>query len=300
MPLKVNITFTGVCSILRDYYRILLPYANRTRKSCDNVTIPTHHAYIRYRVDQNTKKIPPDEYSPDGKLAVIFLNGDEIGLTGTPSESPERPVDPIDFVAPMERIYPGLQLDPAVLEDPKKLSHAQVTAYFPLDKGHFLAPTPDQSRKWHFFPQRAEPIRMTLAQEVTYQIKLLEDFIGISLRPFGSDSFTEILSLTPADSSHLVTLVIGNTRHEDIFPKNSQKKPTLGPDRHFEFYYKLALQAPCPLPIPNYEGDGTDDMSADQPPPLAETIRFAATRREDGPSVFDAIGGANCPPNQWP
>jgi hypothetical protein len=309
MPLKVRVIITGICAILRDYKRLLLPNALRTSKSSDGTVLPPHHAYIMYRLSENQLPTPYD-HSDDHGLAAIFLNGDEIVIKGEPYTPPEDP-GKIPTVASMEDISPGIQLSSAALQPPDKLSHALISAYFPLDKGKFSAPNPPDRRRWHFFPQRGKPIQGPLAQKVTYRIDLDASQLKIALRAFGSGgSAQDILWLKPKEGDE-VTILLGNTPFDDIFPKDETAQPPLGPDAHFEIYYRLASNpGSYPLPIPHYEGEkgasahggghGGGHAKVDAVPELRDVIRFAAIGRDEGPGTFDALGGANCPPSQWP
>jgi hypothetical protein len=304
--LKLNVVFTGICSILRNEQRVLFPNATRSRKTCDGSVLPIHRTYIRYSIDDDQMQTPFDITNGKG-LAAIFVNGEDIIIRGTPVTTTTTPGQ-IDKVASMGAIFPGLTLDPKFLNVPDKLSPVDISASFTLAGGKFQTPNPNAKRIWHFFPQKGAPIQGPLAQVVTYSIELKEDNCVIALKPFGAAT-TAVDILDLKSDSVAVDILIGNTPPDQgtIFPVDTTKQPPLGPDPHFEIYYRMAMNpGTCPFPIPHYEGEagitkvhahGASDCHEAHEPAVAKrpVATFASSL-----SSFDSLGGANCPPNQWP
>lgn len=301
--MKLHIYITGICSILRKEQRILLPNATRSKASCDSSVLPIHRAYIRYALNDDRLQTPFDISNGKG-LGAIFLNGEEIIIKGTPVNTSTAPAK-IPKVASMEDIFPGLVLDPKYLVPPEDLSHVEFSAYLALAGGSFQAPNPNIRRNWHFFPQKGAPIRGPLAQVVLYEIELRENNCVIAVKPFGKGTkAVDLLNLKNQDSD-IVEIVIGNTPPDPsvVFPNDTTKQPPIGPDPHFEIYYRMAMNpGACPVPIPHYEGEPGMSMMAHSGHNAhvhAQPRREVGTFGDAAPN-FDALGGANCPPNQWP
>jgi hypothetical protein len=291
MAIKVSIYFTGLCYFVNNgdgkTANVVFPNALRekvaeTKDNGDEMIIPSHRVYVRYRVDQvdkdNTDTNPQVFFTKhDINYAAYLLAGENIvvnvSLDGSQpvcfASSPATPSNPPsnNDRLPFSKI---VNLKKDVSQDCGSIKDEFVTDNPPIDKIHgrldvsmgcLAATFADPQVGWEFKPDALNPASRYLAQMVSWDLKTTDGKAMLAFIPFvGADVSGHKLTLR--ENASALDIEIGNAPIADLVGAGKRDS---GPDHHFEVYYRLVKQRPAYYLVVPYS-DALSPQGSNCPP----------------------------------
>lgn len=305
MSVIVELIFTGIVAFVplgqgevaavmpNAMHEVMHPHVPWMKVNQENVD--PNPSFNKQRGDEGAWLLRETELSIEGAASGMAEKEDDGDYGETPHGTH---LTSVHWVASFPRIQPKATVKLAFLHaadgDLKKAASPLKSLWFKLPAGKFStkrAPKCVWALKGTAAGQKAA-VRQALAQEVAYEFTLDTDSVVLNERDLYNETTRQVRLHPGAD--HHITITLGNTQIDDIFPQN---RTLDDPDVHFRLYYKMldgisGNEAYWSIPH-------RLDRNCAEPAPA---MRASDSRRPgpmtNAPDPIDtkSLHGTNCPP----